>query len=237
MNLDIIRYYRDAAYPMKMGTNLDLGELFTCYSGGCHSKCRVCGNNKCAKYTRICFPAKTLIIYLERKNHNFYRDINFDLVYDFDPYISKTRREGMFLNTNYELKAVISYAQNLNEEKYFSDCKIKIGNMESKWVRFIDNNILILHQQNIFEYEPQLLIYEVTDQFFEQQMNFNNSREQIQIGNNNNINQNHFNNNNIGFYNNIGNNTGINMNNNTTMMNNINNMNNNTNIMNNNMNK
>ena len=174
MNLDIIRYYRDAAYPMKMGTNLDLGELFTCYSGGCHSKCRVCGNNKCAKYTRICFPAKTLIIYLERKNHNFYRDINFDLVYDFDPYISKTRREGMFLNTKYELKAVISYVKNLNEEKYFSDCKIKIGNMESKWVRFIDNNILFLHQQNIFEYEPQLLIYEVTDQFFEQQMNFNN---------------------------------------------------------------
>ena len=57
MNLDIIRYYRDAAYPMKMGTNLDLGELFTCYSGGCHSKCRVCGNNKCAKYVLniLCF--------------------------------------------------------------------------------------------------------------------------------------------------------------------------------------
>ena len=141
MNLDSIRYFRDQSFPMKRGSNLDLSELFKCFSGGNYSQCRNCGNNRCPRYSRICFPAKTIIISLERKKHSFKNDVNILYNFDMDEFISTTRRQGMNLNTMYELKAVISYVNLGNNEKYFADCKLSNAN---------NNHIYLdIHQEHV----------------------------------------------------------------------------------------
>ena len=187
MNIDTIRYFRDKAFPMKQGTNLDLSELFTCYSGGTYNNCRNCGNNRCPRYTRICFPAKTIIISLERKNHPFKNDININIFSHFDlgPFISKTRTAGLNLNTIYELKAVISYINFGNQGKYFSDCKIRINNNQM-WVRYIDSFYQIIQPNDVCIYEPQILIYEIYNPPQAMQNNINNMfNNNTIIGNNN----------------------------------------------------
>ena len=185
MNIDTIRYFRDKAFPMKQGTNLDISELFTCYSGGTYNNCRNCGNNRCPRYTRICFPAKTIIISLERKNHPFKNDINILSHFDLLPFISKTRTAGLNLNTIYELKAVISYINFGNQGKYFSDCKIRINNNQM-WVRYIDSFYQIIQPNDVCIYEPQILIYEIYNPTQAMQNNINNMfNNNTIIGNNN----------------------------------------------------
>ena len=232
MKLDTIRYHRDKSMPMKIGNNLNLSELFIHYSGGNYSICKHCNYNKTKRYTRICFPAKTVIISLERKNHCFYKDVDFSFNFDIREYISKTKTKGININTNYELKAVISYTKFGNEGKYFADCKIKSG-MNHIWIRYVDKYYFTIKPQNIFDNEPQILIYEVNDQFYQQQnmlINNNVSLNQMNVQMmNNNLNNmynmdmsNNINNNMINQYvsnNNM--NLGFNMNNNN--MNNNNN--------------
>ena len=223
MNIDSIRYFRDEANPMKKGSNLDLSELFTCFSGGCYNKCRNCGNNKCPRYTRICFPAKTIIISLERKIHPFKNDIDFWFNFDMEPFISTTRRQGMNLNTIYELKAIISYVNFGNDGKYFADCKINNGNLNNTWIRYIDSNYSLVQPNEIFTYEPQILIYEVSNKTVNQ-VNGQNMMSTSFNNNNNFTNVNPMNNNfnimNQIYANNIpNNNMNINMNNNNFMMN------------------
>ena len=185
MNIDTIRYFRDKADPMKQGTNLDISELFTCYSGGTYNNCRNCGNNRCPRYTRICFPAKTIIISLERKNHPFKNDINILSHFNLGPFISKTRTAGLNLNTIYELKAVISYINFGNQGKYFSDCKIRINNNQM-WVRYIDSFYQIIQPNDVCIYEPQILIYEIYNPPQAMQNNINNMfNNNTIIGNNN----------------------------------------------------
>ena len=186
MNIDTIRYFRDKAFPMKQGTNLDISELFTCYSGGTYNNCRNCGNNRCPRYTRICFPAKTIIISLERKNHPFKNDINILSHFNLGPFISKTRTAGLNLNTIYELKAVISYINFGNHGKYFSDCKIRINNNQM-WVRYIDSFYQIIQPNDVCIYEPQILIYEIYNppQAMANNINNNMFNNNTIIGNNN----------------------------------------------------
>ena len=246
MNIDTIRYFRDSNDPMKQGSNLDLSELFICYSGGSYNNCRNCGNNKCPRYTRICFPAKALIISLERKNHPFKNDINILRYFDLKPFISKTRTQGLNLNTIYELKAVISYINFGNNGKYFADCKVKINN-NSTWIRYIDSYYQIIQQNDVCIYEPQILIYEIYNPQQTMGMNMNNpmnmgtsilgNNDEYISFNNMNVKQAHmmYNNNNMGMINNqnmMMNNIGpMVMNQNPMMMNNPNTMmNNNNNI-------
>ena len=213
MNIDTIRYFRDSTYPMKQGSNLDLSELFICYSGGSYNNCRNCGNNKCPRYTRICFPAKALIISLERKNHPFKNDINILPFFDLKSFISKTRTQGLNLNTIYELKAVISYINFGNNGKYFADCKVKINN-NSMWIRYIDSYYLIIQPNDVCIFEPQILIYEIYNPQQTMGMNMNNpmnmgtsilgNNDEYISFNNMNVKQAHmmYNNNNMGMINN-----------------------------------
>ena len=215
MNVDTIRYFRDKTYPFKTGTNLELSELFTCYSGGMYTKCRNCGNNKCPRYTRICFPGKTIIISLERKNHPFKNDIKILSHFDLGPFISKTRTEGLNLNTIYELKAVISYINFGNDGKYFADCKINTGNMNYIWVRYMDSFFQIIQPNEVCIYEPQILIYEVYGQPIMNNPNIANNINNINFTSN--IGQSNF------MFNN-GNNMNMDPNNNLHIMNNPNTM-------------
>ena len=216
MNIDSFRALRDMNNLMRKGTNLNFDELFTYYYNSHLEKCKFCQNNITVN-RKLCFPAKTIIISFKRNNHCFYNDVNYPFNYNFIDFISKTRTQGMKLNTNYELKAVISCVKFGNEEKYFADCKTKINNQDI-WIRYSDRYFFILQPENIPLFEPQILIYEESYSPNQQQNSGN-------LGPN--INNNSMNNNMNNPNNNINNNIYKNMN-----MNNSQNNNNNSNMIN-----
>ena len=212
INIDFCKQIRDASNPNRKGATLDLSELLEIFCSNIPIKCGHCGNDA-KRRSKLCLPGKTIIISLERNQHTFSPDVKFDLYFNFFNYISKSKTQGMNLNTNYELKAVISYANIGNEGKYFADCKIKGGNCNDFWARYIDYHYFNIQQNDLFTYEPQILIYEVNNNNTSQQQsqNFNNYNINNQIYNNmNNNNQNIINNNNYYMMN--GSNTMENMN-------------------------
>ena len=192
MNLDAFRQMRDSKNPNKKGTKLDLKEILACYCSDIPTKCGHC-NKEAVRQTKICLPAKTIIISLERQAHSLTPDVNFYLNFDFVDFISKSKTQGLNLNTNYELKAVISYYQFKNDGKYFADCKIRGGNMSDYWMRYVDFNYSIIQSDDLLKYEPQILIYEINNnnnnmqQQQQQQMQQNvpniNTNSQIKLNN------------------------------------------------------
>ena len=247
MKLDSVRQYRDESNPNRKGDNLELSDLFLSYCGANPINCKHCGSKSIKRYTKLLYPAKIIIISLERKKHFFKNDLNFLFEFDIDNFITKTRTQGMNINSYYELKAVISYFKSDNVGKYFADCKIK-GNMnQNMWVRYIDYNYFPVNPEEVLIYEPQILIYEVKNN---NNMNMNNNinfnmMNQPNFNYNNNINNSMMNNNHMMNNNNhmmINNNYELNNNNNMMMNFNNNNLNNininngiNNNMMNNNM--
>ena len=72
--------------------------------------------------------------------------------------------------------------------KYFGDCYIKTNNFTNGWYRFMDNQIKYLSNPlaEINEYEPQLLIYELDDSFYNNPwILFNNMFNSLKFNNNN----------------------------------------------------
>ena len=249
MKLDSVRQYRDESNPNRKGDNLELSDLFLSYCGANPINCKHCGSKSIKRYTKLLYPAKIIIISLERKKHFFKNDLNFLFEFDINNFITKTRTQGMNINSYYELKAVISYFKSDNVGKYFADCKIK-GNMnQNMWVRYIDYNYFPVNPEEVLIYEPQILIYEVKNNNMNINMNNNinfNMMNQPNFNYNNNINNSMMNNNHMMNNNNhmmINNNYELNNNNNMMMnFNNNNNLNNininngiNNNMMNNNM--
>ena len=167
-NLDYIRFYRDLCYPLRKGTRLRLDECFLCYCGGNNTKCKNCGNQiNVYKYTKLCCSARVLMIYLERNIHCFYGDVEILSQFNIGNYFSKSRTLGLNYNSNYSLKACISYC---NTGKYFADCYINNNNMlMGSWYRFMDNQVKYINNPNleINKYEPQLLIYELDDSSYQ----------------------------------------------------------------------
>ena len=163
-NIDMFRIYRDQAYPFKSGKNLTLDDCFRCYIGGNSASCQNCRNIS-IKTTKLCCTTKVLIIYLERKNHKFYCDVDFEPSLNIINYFSIKRSNNITYNPIYNLKACISYDQNLS--KYFSDCYVAKNNF-SGWYRFIDDKVRKLDNPyfEVHKYEPQLLIYELDQQNF-----------------------------------------------------------------------
>ena len=247
MKLDSVRQYRDESNPNRKGDNLELSDLFLSYCGANPINCKHCGSKSIKRYTKLLYPAKIIIISLERKKHFFKNDLNFLFEFDIENFITKTRTQGMNINSYYELKAVISYFKSDNVGKYFADCKIK-GNMnQNMWVRYIDYNYFPVNPEEVLIYEPQILIYEVknnNNMKMNNNINFN-MMNQPNFNYNNNINNSMMNNNHMMNNNNhmmINNNYELNNNNNMMMNFNNNNLNNininngiNNNMMNNNM--
>jgi hypothetical protein len=158
INTDITRHYRDLTFPIKKGTNISLYDCLKCYIGGYKKVCKNCGNSNIDKYTKIIFPASVFIIVLERSDHCFKGDIDFEINIDINEYVSKSRTIGSNINCNYILKACISYC---SARKYFADCYLKGNNA---WFRFMDNDVKMLNGvREIYECEPQILIYELKE--------------------------------------------------------------------------
>ena len=188
INVDTVRFYRDMSYPQRKGTKITLDDCFLCYCGGNLDKCKFCNNQNVYRYTKICCSAKVLMIYLERNNHSFHGDVNIINQFNICNYYSISRTSGLNYNPNYILKACISYC---NTGKYFADCFVKNNNMNNSgsWYRFMDNQIKLLENPliDINEYEPQLLLYELDDFYFNNNLIFNPFTMNY-INNNNNMN-------------------------------------------------
>ena len=216
INVDKTKLYRDSAFQEKNGTNLTLDECIKFYCGGNTMKCKICKNNS-FKYTEFCHPAKVLIFFFYRENHLFYGDINFPYYLDLNEYFCQKAKD-LNIKSNYILKACISYDN--NNKNYFADCYVQLKNMSNgNWYRFIDEQVSILSDANkdIYQYEPQILIYEINNQ---------NNNQQIINNNNDLINNNQFNNlmiNNEKYFSN--NNISNNINNNGQLYNDMNNNN------------
>ena len=210
------KIYRDNALPLKKFSNINLDECFKCYIGGTSCICQNC-SNKAIKYTKICCSTRILIIYLDRgNNHSFKGDIDFPFQFNLINYYSIKRANTIDFNPIYNLKACISY----DNFTY------------GVWYRFMDNQVRILnnYQNEIRQYEPQMLIFELdnmaNNMAYNNNMSMNNNQQFNNFQNQQFSNplfnmflmmlpkfQNMFNNNNNININNINNNININNNN------------------------
>ena len=175
INLDFVRYCRDLSFPLRRGAKIKLDECFLCYCGGNNTQCKNCGNQtNVFKYTKLCCSARVLMIFFQRSQHCFYGDVEILDQFNIGNFYSKSRTLGLNYNSNYSLKACISYC---NTGKYFADCYVKNNNMfNGCWYRFMDNQVKYINNpiQEINKYEPQLLIYELNDSYYQQNTFVNN---------------------------------------------------------------
>ena len=160
-NVDLYRMYRDQAYPNKKGSNLSIDECFQCYIGDWNVNCNNCGL-KAITHKKLCCTTKVLFINLQRFNHKYMCDINFPLSLNLINYYSISRSNYLPFIPFYNLKAIISY--NNMRRKYFADCFVS-NNNNNGWYRFLDNevNMLINPNMELYNFEPQLLVYELAN--------------------------------------------------------------------------
>lgn len=175
-NVDMVRYYRNMAYPNRRGFPITLDDCFKCYTGGNSNQCKNCRNQNSFVYNKICCSAKVLMIYFERNNHYYRGDVDIINQFNIGNYYSISRTGGLNYNPSYNLKACISLC-NIGTEKYFADCFIKNNNLSNtgSWYRFMDNQIKSLNNPiiEIKEFEPQILIYELDEFYFNNNLIFN----------------------------------------------------------------
>ena len=155
------RIFRDQLYPERIGMKLNLVDCFKCFTGGnkCNDfKCDNCGNFIAESFTSLFYSTKVLIIAFKRQYHSYQCDIDFGTVINISQFC-KYNMNGK-QNGNYILKACISLNYN---NKYFADILIN-GN----WFRFLDDNYYTLNSYTeIYMNEPQLLIYELDNSYYQ----------------------------------------------------------------------
>ena len=153
-DVDNFRRYRDQARPYRMNMNLSLEECLLCYQGGKKFKCQICGCFNAYSYNNIWSSNRVLIFYFKRMIHNFLCDIDFGTKIDMSDFCKYNDGNIKYI---YNLKACISLS---NFYKYFADIEIN-GN----WFRYMEGQFKTLSSINneIFIYEPQLLIYEIEE--------------------------------------------------------------------------
>ena len=144
--------YRDEFYKNRIGCNINMEECFNCYCGGQVNQCDSCGNFKRKEYISIYSSSNVLIIALWREKHVFKCDFDFS----FQISLNDFYEIGRYMNNNfYILKSCVSLN---NQGNYFS-----FVNINNNWWRFCANSAVYIGNimQEIYQYEPQLLIYEL----------------------------------------------------------------------------
>ena len=98
---------------------------------------------------------KKLIIYFKRNIHNYKCDINFENQISISDYLCTKENNSKF-KVNYILKACIY----IDKKKYFS-----IICINNNWYKYLNDKIEILHnpENQLYEYEPQILLYELNE--------------------------------------------------------------------------
>lgn len=151
------RMFRDEALPHRKGQKLDLDECFQCFTGGLNDYCPICQNFCAKRYKKLMSATQILMIYLNRKEHCYYDDIDFRPKIDITKYIDNSN--GNFMQFTYTIRSCISLDKN---GKYFSFCFIPVGNNQGKWFKFIDDQVFEITKAEIeiHTYEPIILFYE-----------------------------------------------------------------------------
>ena len=148
--------FRNNKFPMNINNKIDLRDCFYYYNDKITLTCENCGNPNTSKFAQICKPARVLMIAFERNYNGFNNDIDFPINLDLSAFINQNIINN---NTNYSLVSCISYDN--NSGKYFADCCIKSSGYRN-FYRFIDNQISYINDKKyIYQYEPQVLIYEL----------------------------------------------------------------------------
>jgi hypothetical protein len=151
--------FRNNKFPMKINNKIDLNDCFYYYNDKIALTCENCGNPNTSKFAQICKPARVLMIAFERKCIGSKNDIYFPIDLDLREFINQNIFNN---NTNYSLVSCISYDN--NSGNYCADCCIKYKNNRN-FYRFINNQISYINNINdIYQYEPQVLIYELKNQ-------------------------------------------------------------------------
>jgi len=154
-DLDYILALRNQNNPLKKGTVVSLCDCFIYSQMNKKSQCNLCANIFSNEKQALFESSNVLICAFNRKLHPYkYRgDLKFYLDFDISQYILKKGSD----NKKYKLKAVIScYDYN----KYLVNVFIN-GN----YYRIVDwknnNDVKLITTNQLMEYEPILLIYEI----------------------------------------------------------------------------
>lgn len=160
MKLNEINEYRRKINKNALNYNLNLGECFDYYCNNNIERCKHCNEYNIMRYAKI-NNGRTLIIRLKRNNNGSKCDVDFPIVFNFRKFA-----ENLSLKMNYILKACVSYGSFQDYGwKYFADINFDVNiNSNGRWRRFIDSQSYILESwRQIYEYEPQILIYQLSD--------------------------------------------------------------------------
>ena len=148
---------RNQKYPNKIGSNISLKECFYYYQYLNDCQCPICKDPMSKENTTLFSSTKVLILRFKRLSHNLKCDIDFDIEFNINDIINSNNKVEK-LKSNYFLKSVISLNKFMNSYNYFSDVCIN-----DNWYRFCHNNNYVKNIKNneLKEYEPQILIYEL----------------------------------------------------------------------------
>jgi hypothetical protein len=164
IDVEDVRNYMNSKstnYSMTGVNKINLSDCFNNYNDKIITSCENCGNQSTNKWVKICIPARVLIVVFERKNHPYNNDINFPIDLNMNEFVSQKINSMLNLNTAYALSSCISYDQ--NSGNFFADCCIKSQN-GNNFYRFINNQIMPININDIYQYEPQILIYKLKNQ-------------------------------------------------------------------------
>ena len=160
-DLDELLNTRNQCDPLNMGNSLSLNNCFQYSANTKANKCGFCNNSIASQCEQIFQTSNILIIAFKRKNHtyNYQCDLRFYENFNVSNFtINKNSK-----NINYKLKAVISYWNN----KYFANVFFN-GNyfriMDCQVNQMNPNDAILINVNQLLEYEPILLIYEINYQ-------------------------------------------------------------------------
>ena len=154
-NIDQYKVFRNETHPENKNQNLTIYDCFECYTGGNSQTCLNCKNQGAISYYSIFQNTKILVIALIRNTHTYKCDLDFPNILKIFDYCSNNITNNN--KTQYYLKGCISMC---NPDEYFADVLIN-----NYWFRFFKNDKKMLGdvQNEIHNFEPQLLIYELLE--------------------------------------------------------------------------
>jgi ubiquitin C-terminal hydrolase len=154
-NLDKFKKYRAQQNNFNLRKYINLDECFYYYEIENNIKCDKCKNHNAFNNRKIYTSTNVVLISFKRETHKYKGDVFFKLNFSLCDYVLVKNIN----NKNYFLKAIISGYYYNKSMKYFVDICIN-----NNWYRFLDNAFKKIKNINeLYTYEPQILIYEIYD--------------------------------------------------------------------------
>ena len=183
----------DSYKQLNNGNPLSLNDCLNYYFSikKIQANCQNCHQTNFIQSRIIQKSGPVLIINLMRDNYTGEKDPNFNIDLNLD--ISNYKQDKTDGNNYYTLKSCISYSN----YGFFSDCYVKRENMLGSWYRYMDKQQVESNQNILFNFQPILLFYEVSNNQnnnnnmninIGQNMNYNNQNDMQNININRNIN-------------------------------------------------